>query len=87
MDLNYSTEELAFRDEVRAWLGANLPGDLRQKMESYAELSKNDPNACAAHRSFTPSSVERARSAAGKRAMRAPGPLQRDVGQRSVTTQ
>src|SRR6266540_2119696 len=42
MDLNYSTEELAFRDEVRAWLRANLPDDLRQKMESYEDLSKDD---------------------------------------------
>ena len=25
MDLNYSAEELAFRDEVRTWLQANLP--------------------------------------------------------------
>jgi len=42
MDLNYSAEELAFRDEVRAWLRANLPGDLREKVESYAHLSKED---------------------------------------------
>ena len=42
MDLNYSTEELAFRDEVRSWLRGNLPDDLRQKMESYQELSKDD---------------------------------------------
>ena len=42
MDLNYTTEELAFRDEVRSWLRANLPGELRQKMESYQELSKDD---------------------------------------------
>src|SRR5215470_6451347 len=42
MDLNYSTEELAFRDEVRSWLRSNLPDDLRQKMESYQELSKDD---------------------------------------------
>ena len=26
MDLNYSTEELAFRDEIRGWLRENLPG-------------------------------------------------------------
>ena len=26
MDLNYSPEELAFRDEVRGWLAENLPG-------------------------------------------------------------
>ena len=42
MDLNYSQEELAFRDEVRAWLNANLPQDLRDKVASYAELSRED---------------------------------------------
>ena len=42
MDLNYSAEELAFRDEVRSWLQANLPQDLREKVESYAHLSKDD---------------------------------------------
>ncbi len=42
MDLNYSAEELAFRDEVRSWLRGNLPGELRQKVESYQELSKED---------------------------------------------
>jgi hypothetical protein len=42
MDLNYSAEELAFRDEVRSWLRANLPQDLREKVENYAHLSKED---------------------------------------------
>jgi hypothetical protein len=42
MDLNYSTEELAFRDEVRGWLRENLPQDLRDKMANYAHLSKDD---------------------------------------------
>ncbi len=42
MDLNYSPEELAFRDEVRAWLQANLPRDLKDKVASYAHLSKED---------------------------------------------
>jgi alkylation response protein AidB-like acyl-CoA dehydrogenase len=42
MDLNYSQEELAFRDEVRTWLEANLPQDLRQKVADYAHLSKED---------------------------------------------
>src|SRR5712692_9966160 len=42
MDLNYSSEELAFRDEVRAWLGTNLPSDLREKVCSYEHLSKDD---------------------------------------------
>jgi alkylation response protein AidB-like acyl-CoA dehydrogenase len=42
MDLNYSPEELAFRDEVRAWLAANLPADLRDRMANYEHLSKED---------------------------------------------
>jgi len=42
MDLNYSQEEAAFRDEVRSWLEANLPQDLRKKMADYAHLSKDD---------------------------------------------
>ena len=32
MDLNYSAEELAFREEVRSWLNANLPQDLKDKV-------------------------------------------------------
>jgi alkylation response protein AidB-like acyl-CoA dehydrogenase len=42
MDLNYSAEELAFREEVRAWLKANLPSELREKGERYEHLSKED---------------------------------------------
>jgi alkylation response protein AidB-like acyl-CoA dehydrogenase len=42
MDLNYSPEELAFRDEVRSWLQANLPRDLKEKVASYAHLSKEE---------------------------------------------
>jgi alkylation response protein AidB-like acyl-CoA dehydrogenase len=42
MDLNYSAEELAFRDEVRSWLRANLPQDLREKVENYAHLSRDE---------------------------------------------
>jgi alkylation response protein AidB-like acyl-CoA dehydrogenase len=42
MDLNYSAEELAFRDEVRRWLKANLPADLKDKVASYAHLSKDE---------------------------------------------
>ena len=40
MDLNYSTEEQAFRDEVRGWLRENLPEELRRKVEGYKSLSK-----------------------------------------------
>jgi hypothetical protein len=42
MDLNYSAEELAFRDRVRAWIAANLPADLREKTERFEEFSKED---------------------------------------------
>jgi alkylation response protein AidB-like acyl-CoA dehydrogenase len=42
MDLNYSPEELAFRDEVRGWLADNVPADLRQKVLDYEELGKAD---------------------------------------------
>ena len=42
MDLNYSAEEQAFRKEVRTWLDANIPEDLRRKVLDYEELSKDD---------------------------------------------
>jgi len=42
MDLSYSPEELAFRDEVRAWLDTNLPADIRLKVQEHRELSKDD---------------------------------------------
>ena len=38
MDLNYSPEELAFRDEVRSWLAANLPQELKDR----GHLSKEE---------------------------------------------
>jgi alkylation response protein AidB-like acyl-CoA dehydrogenase len=42
MDLNYSPEELAFRDQARSWLEKNLPAELRDKVSSYEHLSKDD---------------------------------------------
>ncbi len=42
MDLNYSPEEVAFRDEVRAWIRENLPDDVRDRVLNYRELSKDD---------------------------------------------
>jgi alkylation response protein AidB-like acyl-CoA dehydrogenase len=42
MDLSYSDEELAFRNEVRDWLAANLPADIRDKVTGYRHLSKDD---------------------------------------------
>jgi alkylation response protein AidB-like acyl-CoA dehydrogenase len=42
MDLNYSADEAAFREEARAWLSQNLPPDLKDKVAAYAHLSKDD---------------------------------------------
>lgn len=42
MDLNYSPEEIAFRDEVRAFLRDDLPKELSDKVRSGAELGKAD---------------------------------------------
>ena len=42
MDLNYSEEERAFRDEVRGWLEAHLPADLKEKVASFAVLTKEE---------------------------------------------
>jgi alkylation response protein AidB-like acyl-CoA dehydrogenase len=42
MDLNYSAEELAFRDQVRGWLRDHLPSDLREKVVGYRELTRDD---------------------------------------------
>jgi alkylation response protein AidB-like acyl-CoA dehydrogenase len=42
MDLSYTVDERRFRDEVAAWLTANIPVDLREKVASYDPLSKYD---------------------------------------------
>jgi alkylation response protein AidB-like acyl-CoA dehydrogenase len=42
MDLDYSSEERTFRDEVRGWLRTNLPADLHDKVVDYRELTKDD---------------------------------------------
>jgi alkylation response protein AidB-like acyl-CoA dehydrogenase len=42
MDLDYSADERAFRDDVRAWLRENLPAALRDKVARYAHLTRED---------------------------------------------
>jgi alkylation response protein AidB-like acyl-CoA dehydrogenase len=42
MDLNYSAEELAFREEASAWLRDNLPVELRDKVTHYRSLTRDD---------------------------------------------
>ena len=49
MDLDYSPDELAFRDEVRAWLRDNLPADLRDKVVALRPLDPRRPAALAPH--------------------------------------
>ncbi len=42
MDLNYAPEDQAFRDTVRAWIAANLPADLQQKVLQHKRLGRDD---------------------------------------------
>jgi len=42
MDLRYTAEELAFRDELRAFFRDNLPGDIRERMRLGHAPSKAD---------------------------------------------
>ncbi len=42
MDLSFSADESAFRNEVRTWLAANLPADIREKVTTYRGLSRED---------------------------------------------
>lgn len=42
MDLDYTATDLAFRDTVRAFLEANLPTDLQQKVRMHRRLERDD---------------------------------------------
>ena len=42
MDLDYSAEELSFRDEVRAFVRDNLPHDIARKVLEHRRLHKDD---------------------------------------------
>jgi hypothetical protein len=42
MDLNYSPDETAFRDTVRAWLADNLPAELREKVVGYDHFTREE---------------------------------------------
>ncbi|MES2126240.1 MAG: acyl-CoA dehydrogenase family protein [Pseudomonadota bacterium] len=42
MDLNYTGEDLAFRDTVRAFLDGHLPQDLQQKVRKHLRMNKDD---------------------------------------------
>ena len=42
MDLNFTPEELAFREEIRDWVAANLPTDLSAKVHGALRLTRDD---------------------------------------------
>ncbi len=42
MDLNFTPEELAFREQIRAWVAENLPRDISHKVHNALRLSKDD---------------------------------------------
>ena len=42
MNLAFTPEELAFREEIRAWVKANLPTDISQKVHSAMRLTRED---------------------------------------------
>jgi alkylation response protein AidB-like acyl-CoA dehydrogenase len=42
MDLNFTTEELAFRQQTRQWVADNLPADISHKVRHALRLSRDD---------------------------------------------
>ena len=42
MDLAFTPEEQAFREEIRAWVQANLPADISHKVHNALRLSRDD---------------------------------------------
>ncbi len=42
MNINYTPEELAFRDDVRAFLDQALPADISAKVKGFRHLTKED---------------------------------------------
>ncbi|HEY1460452.1 MAG TPA: acyl-CoA dehydrogenase family protein [Casimicrobiaceae bacterium] len=42
MDLDYSADDIAFRNEVSTWLREHIPADLRDKVTHYRPLTRDD---------------------------------------------
>ena len=42
MDLAFTPQELAFRDEIRSWVKDNLPADIAHKVHNALRLSRDD---------------------------------------------
>jgi len=45
MDLNFTSEELAFREGIRDWVGKSLPKDISHKVHHALRLSRDDQQA------------------------------------------
>ena len=45
MDLNFTAEELAFREKVREWVAGNLPKEISHKVHNALRLSREDQQA------------------------------------------
>jgi alkylation response protein AidB-like acyl-CoA dehydrogenase len=45
MDLNFTADELAFREQVREWVAASLPKDISHKVHNALRLSREDQQA------------------------------------------
>src|SRR4028118_2287892 len=42
MDLNFTAEELAFRQDIKQWVLENLPADIAHKVHSSLRLTRDD---------------------------------------------
>ena len=42
MDINFSKEDIAFRDEVRDWLANDYPKHVKEKTDAGITISKED---------------------------------------------
>ena len=42
MDLAFTPEEQAFREEVRAWVGSHLPPEIAHKVHNALRLTRDD---------------------------------------------
>jgi len=45
MDLAFTPEEQAFREEVRAWVRAHLPAETAHKVHNALRLTRNEGSA------------------------------------------
>ena len=42
MDLTFTAEETAFRQQIRSWVAANLPPDISHKVHNALHLTRDD---------------------------------------------